>query len=304
MQHHELEQLVERITDQVMQRVSPAGQSARAPQAPGGRWLTDPLNDTAFRCEGCAPVELLQAAPDRVGTLPFAAHDNALTPAVESIAGMIDHTLLKPDATPEDIEQLCHEAVRHRFMSVCVNPSHVRLAASVVGNSGVKVCAVVGFPLGTTLSDVKAYETRRAIEEGASEIDMVLPIGMLKAGRHNYVAHDILEVVRAAGPRVVTKVILETCLLTDEEKRIACRLARDAGATFVKTSTGFSSGGATSEDVRLMRQEVGAALGVKASGGIRSQSDAVQMIQSGANRIGASASVAIATGETGGDAGY
>ncbi|MGE3165513.1 MAG: deoxyribose-phosphate aldolase [Planctomycetota bacterium] len=213
-----------------------------------------------------------------------------------SLADFIDHTLLKPDATPADVEQLCHEAVQYRFKSVCVNSSHVRLASQVVGNSGVKVCAVVGFPLGATLSDVKAYETRRAIEEGATEIDMVLAIGMLKAGRHGYVAHDILEVVEAAGPRIVTKVILETCLLDEPQKVIACRLAKEAGASFVKTSTGFSSGGATADDVRLMRREVGAAMGVKASGGVRTTDDALLMLRSGASRIGASASVAIVTG--------
>lgn len=307
MNERDLSQLVERITDQVVADLSrgSSGMQGSGNQSSGGdqdpypyRWLTDPLNDTNFRCARCTPNELLQEAPDRVGTLPLGEipGEPAFANAMESLAGLIDHTLLKPDATPENIETLCHEAVEYGFKSVCVNPSHVRHAAQVVGNSGVKVCAVVGFPLGATLTDVKAFETKRAIEEGASEIDMVLPIGMLKAGRHGYVAHDILEVVRAAGPNVITKVILETCLLSDEEKIVACRLSKEAGACFVKTSTGFSSGGATAEDVRLMRREVGSALGVKASGGMRSTEDALRMVRSGANRIGASASVAIAQG--------
>ena len=292
MKTPEFDALVERITDQVADRLLASG-------SPGDRrWFTDPLNDTCFRSSECQPEALIRESPDRIGTLPFGGPDGNLPGSVAaSVAGIIDHTLLKPDATPQDVEALCHEAVRYRFKSVCVNPSFVRLASQVVGNSGVKVCAVVGFPLGATLTDVKATETRRAIEEGASEIDMVAAIGMLKARRHSYVAHDILEVVRAAGPGVVTKVILETCLLDDDEKVTGCRLAREAGASFVKTSTGFSSGGATPEDVRLMRREVGEDLGVKASGGVRDMDGVLEMVRCGANRIGASASVAIVTEE-------
>ncbi|MEM7164642.1 MAG: deoxyribose-phosphate aldolase [Planctomycetota bacterium] len=294
MNPHEREQLIDQITDAVFSQF----QTQSAPNPAAQRWLTDPLNDTVFRCDRCQPTQLLEAAPDRVGTLPFFTEQNATAPASvsEMVAGIIDHTLLKPDATPRDIEKLCHEAVRYHFKSVCVNPSFVRLAQQVVGTSGVKVCAVVGFPLGTTLTDVKAYETRRAIEEGATEIDMVIAVGMLKAGMHNYVAHDILEVVRSAGPGIIVKVILETCLLTDEEKVIGCRLAKEAGAHFVKTSTGFSSGGATDEDVRLMRETVGSGVGVKASGGVRDLDDAMKMIESGANRLGCSASVEIVQG--------
>ncbi|MEE8141676.1 MAG: deoxyribose-phosphate aldolase [Planctomycetota bacterium] len=214
------------------------------------------------------------------------------------IAQLIDHTLLKPDATPRDIEQLCQEALRFRFKSVCINPIYVSLARQHVGDSGVHVCAVVGFPLGANLTATKVEETRRALADGASEIDMVLPVGMLKAGRHSYVAHDIMEVVHAAGHGTVVKVILETCLLEKQEKIHACRLAREAGASFVKTSTGFSSGGATPEDVRLMRREVGEDLGVKASGGIRDLDDVLNMVRSGASRIGASASVAIVSGKS------
>ena len=293
---HERQQLVEQITEAVysqFQSSSPQGATSAS-----CRWMTDPLNDTVFRQDRCQPTQLLQASPDRIGSLPFFCADNTQAPSSieEMVAGTIDHTLLKPDATPRDIEQLCHEAVKYRFKSVCVNSSFVRLASQVVGTSGVKVCAVVGFPLGTPLTDVKAYETRRAIEEGATEIDMVLAVGMLKAGMHNYVAHDILEVVRAAGPGIIVKVILETCLLTDEEKVVACRLAKEAGAHFVKTSTGFSTGGATVEDVRLMRDTVGHNVGVKASGGVKNLDDAMQMIEGGANRLGCSASVEIVQG--------
>lgn len=300
---HEREQLVTQITDAVYaqfeaREATGAAPSNSATAHSGQRWLTDPLNDTVFRCDRCQPTQLLEASPDRIGSLPFFSGDNATAPASvgEMVAGLIDHTLLKPDATPRDIEQLCHEAVRYQFKSVCVNASFVRLASQVIGTAGVKVCAVVGFPLGATLTDVKAYETRRAIEEGATEIDMVIAVGMLKAGMHNYVAHDILEVVRTAGPGVIVKVILETCLLTDEEKVVACRLAKEAGAHFVKTSTGFSSGGATDDDVRLMRKTVGTGIGVKASGGVRDLDDAMHMIESGANRLGCSASVEIVQG--------
>ncbi|MFN0058791.1 MAG: deoxyribose-phosphate aldolase [Planctomycetota bacterium] len=216
---------------------------------------------------------------------------------------MIDHTLLKPDVTPQQIVALCEDASEHGFRTVCVNPCHVALAARELGrgrrgDSAPGVCAVVGFPLGATLSDVKAFEARRAVEEGATEIDMVLSIGLLKARRDGYVVADIAEVVRAVPRGMIVKVILETCLLTEEEKRQACRLAREAGAGFVKTSTGFSTGGATPADVRLMREEVGRALGVKASGGIRTEADAWTMVLNGATRIGASASVAIVSGAT------
>lgn len=214
------------------------------------------------------------------------------------LAQMIDHTLLKPEATMQEIENLCAEAKHYGFVCVCVNPSYVKLCADLLRNSGVKVCTVIGFPLGATSSAAKAFETERAIKHGASEVDMVINIGMLKSGEYDYVEHDIFTVVDAAHRlRVLTKVIIETGLLNDDEKVKACALAKHAGADFVKTSTGFVKGGATVEDVALMRKVVGPELGVKASGGVRSKKQALALIASGATRIGASASVKIVTGE-------
>jgi deoxyribose-phosphate aldolase len=210
---------------------------------------------------------------------------------------MIDHTLLKPDATADKIAQLCFEAKKYHFASVCVNPSYVQLCADLLKGTDVIVCTVIGFPLGATATEVKAFEAKNAIEHGATEIDMVMNIGALKAGDNELVAHDIhevAEVVHAAG--ALLKVIIETALLTDEEKVIACLLAKEAGADFVKTSTGFSGGGATVHDVALMRRAVGPELGVKASGGIHSAEEAEQMIAAGATRIGASAGVKIVKG--------
>ena len=211
-----------------------------------------------------------------------------------SLAGMIDHTLLKPDATPEMIAQLCFEARKYHFASVCVNPTHVKLCADLLRGSDVKVCTVIGFPLGATSPEVKVFETRNALENGATEIDMVINIGALKAGESEFVARDIrgvVEVGHAAGALV--KVIIETALLTDEEKVIACLFAKEAGADFVKTSTGFSGGGATVHDIELMRKTVGPNIGVKASGGIRTLEDAEALVAAGATRIGASAGVKI-----------
>lgn len=210
----------------------------------------------------------------------------------KKLAGMIDHTLLKADATPEAVRRLCAEARQWRFASVCVNGSYVELAARELAGSGVKVCTVVGFPLGAASSAAKAAEARDAVERGADEVDMVLNVGRLKAGDDAYVQDDVAAVRKAADGRTL-KVILETCLLTDAEKERACRICREAGADFVKTSTGFSTGGATEADVALMRAAVGPDGGVKASGGIRTRSDAERMIAAGASRIGASASVAI-----------
>lgn len=214
------------------------------------------------------------------------------------IAGMIDHTLLKPDATVQQVEQLCREAKQYGFASVCINPSYVRLCAKILKDTTVKVCTVIGFPLGATSSETKAFEAERAIQDGAREIDMVINVGMLKSAEYQYVENDVAGVVRT-GKRhgVITKVIIETGLLTDEEKVKACLLAKNAGANFVKTSTGFSKGGATVGDVALMRKVVGSSLGVKASGGVRTQEDAKALIESGADRIGASASVMIVTGD-------
>ena len=215
-----------------------------------------------------------------------------LTPA--ALAACIDHTLLKPDATPADIERLCAQAVRFGFKAVCVNPWHLSLAVRCLRNSAPAAITVAGFPLGASQTLVKAREAGLAVEQGAAEVDMVLNIGALKAGEMALVRQDIFEVVQACGPAPV-KVILETCLLTDAEKELACRLAVDAGAAFVKASTGFSSGGATEADVRLLRSIVGPQIGVKASGGIRTLDDALRLLAAGADRLGASASVRMIT---------
>lgn len=213
------------------------------------------------------------------------------------LAGFIDHTLLKPDATAADIDRMCSEAIEYGFASVCVNPTWAKRVAEHLRGSGVVACCVVGFPLGATTPEIKAMEARRAIRDGAREIDMVLNVGALKSGDHDLVRRDIAgvaEACREAG--ALCKVILETALLTDEEKVIASHLAVEARADFVKTSTGFGPGGATVYDVALMREAVGPKVGVKASGGIRSAEDVKQMIAAGATRIGASAGVQIVTG--------
>ncbi len=209
----------------------------------------------------------------------------------------IDHTLLKPDATKDQIEKLITEAKKYDFASVCVNPTWVATAAEGLAGTDVKVCTVIGFPLGANTSAVKAFETKDAIANGADEVDMVINIGALKAGDNQAVEADIRAVVEAANG-TLTKVIIEACLLTDEEKVRACQLAQKAGADFVKTSTGFSTGGATVADVALMRQTVGPDMGVKASGGARSYEDTIAFIEAGASRIGASAGVAIMEGLT------
>lgn len=214
-----------------------------------------------------------------------------------NIARMIDHTILKPEATEAEIMQLCKEAVEYNFASVCVNPSMVAKAASILESTPVKVCTVIGFPLGATTTEVKAFETEDTIKKGATEVDMVINVGKLKEGDLAYVKNDIQAVVNAAKGKALTKVIIETCLLSDEEKVIACQLSKEAGADFVKTSTGFSKGGATAHDIKLMRETVGPDMGVKASGGVRSREDALVMIENGATRIGASASIAICEGK-------
>jgi deoxyribose-phosphate aldolase len=218
------------------------------------------------------------------------------------IASIIDHTLLKPEATSDQIDQLCQEAAEHGFASVCVNPYWVARAAERLKGTGVKVCTVVGFPLGATTKEAKAFETKQAIQNGASEIDMVMNIGALKSGDLEAVREDIQAVVEAADGLLV-KVILETGLLNDEEIRVASEKAKAAGAHFVKTSTGFGHGGATVEAVRIMREAVGREMGVKASGGIRDLETAQRMVEAGATRIGASSSVAIVTGGQG-NSGY
>ncbi len=212
----------------------------------------------------------------------------------EELARYIDHTLLKADATEEQIRKLCREAIDYHFASVCVNPAYVALSAKELEGTDIKVASVVGFPLGATLPEVKAFEAGAVIRDGAQEIDMVINIGALKSGRDDLVQEDIAGVVAAAhGAGVLVKVIIEAALLTDDEKVRACRLAKAAGADYVKTSTGFGPGGATIEDVRLMRKTVGPEMGVKAAGGIRSAEKALAMIEAGATRIGASAGVRI-----------
>lgn len=216
----------------------------------------------------------------------------------EELAKMIDYTLLKPEATKKDIVNLCEEARKHGFASVCVNPVYVSLAAEALKRTDVNVCTVIGFPLGANTPEVKAFETKNAIEHGAQEVDMVINIGALKSGDYELVKRDIKGVVEVAkvSEKTTIKVILETGSLTDEEKVIACKLAMEAEADFVKTSTGFGVGGATIHDVKLMRDTVGRKLGVKASGGIRTFEEAISMINAGANRIGTSVGVAIIEG--------
>ena len=210
----------------------------------------------------------------------------------KTIASMIDHTLLKPEATPAQVEKLCAEAAEYHFASVCVNPVYIPLAARLLKGTGVKVCCVVGFPLGAIAPEQKAAEAASCAAMGAEELDMVIHVGAAKAGDWALVQRDIAGVVKAAAGRTV-KVIIETCLLTDEEKVKACEAAKAAGADFVKTSTGFSTGGATTHDIALMRKTVGPEMGVKASGGIRDYATAMAMIEAGANRIGASAGIEI-----------
>ena len=250
---------------------------------------------------GCRTIEV-EVCPDSVRRVIDAGAcrigmAGCPVPEMGDMASTIDHTLLKPEATSADIDELCGEALQHKFASVCVNGVFVRRAAEILRGSGVLVCAVIGFPLGAMASEVKVYEARRAVEEGACEIDMVIHVGALKAGHDDLVERDIAGVAQVChqlGARL--KVIIEACLLSDEEKTRACRLAKAAGADFVKTSTGFSKGGATVDDVALMRAAVGPRLGVKAAGGVRDEATVQAMIDAGATRVGASASVAIVTG--------
>jgi deoxyribose-phosphate aldolase len=246
--------------------------------------------------EDCCPTRVQPIVAAGATRLGLAASGGA--PA--EIAAIIDHTLLKPEATRTQIEQLCREAVEFRFATVCVNPTWVALCAARLRPSPIAVCAVVGFPLGATTPDVKQYETRRALFDGAREIDMVMNIGALKSGDLRLVERDIdavVSVCREAG--ALTKVILETALLTDEEKTTACVLAKAAGADYVKTSTGFGPGGATVADVALMRRVIGGDMGVKAAGGVRDRADVDALVAAGASRIGASASVRILKGAEG-----
>ncbi|KNF09951.1 deoxyribose-phosphate aldolase DeoC [Gottschalkia purinilytica] len=215
---------------------------------------------------------------------------------MNNVASMIDHTILKSNTTKETIKKVCEEAKMYKFASVCVNPYYVKLAKQELEETDVKVTSVIGFPLGSSLKEVKAFETKKAIEDGADELDMVINIGALKDKDYDVVKDDILAVVTEAKDKALVKVIIETCLLTDEEKVKACKIAKECGADFVKTSTGFSTGGAKISDVKLMRETVGTDIGVKASGGIKNLDIASEMIRSGANRLGASSSVDIVKG--------
>lgn len=220
-----------------------------------------------------------------------------------NIAKLIDHTVLKPDTKKEDVIKVLEEAKKYNFASVCINPTWVKLAAEELAGHDVDVCTVIGFPLGANTTETKVFETKDVIAKGATEVDMVINVGALKDGDNEFVEKDIYEVVQAAKGKALVKVIIETCLLTDEEKVRACQLAVKAGADYVKTSTGFSTGGATAEDIALMRKTVGENVGVKASGGVRTREDAEKMVKAGASRIGASASVAIVLNDTNGGTG-
>ena len=260
---------------------------------------SDPCFADSKSCNGCGfcssrrPKDigkLIDAGADRISSSP-----GGIKPK-EKLANSIDHTLLKPDATKEELQVVCDEAIKWNFATVCVNSSNISFVAKQLNSSGVKAIAVVGFPLGASTTSAKAFEARSAIREGAREIDMVINIGALKSKDYAVVITDICKVVEASKPYPV-KVILETSNLKLEEKIIACALAKAGGAKFVKTSTGFGSGGATIEDIELMRKIVGSEIGVKASGGVKTKQEAENMIRAGANRIGASASVSIVTGK-------
>ncbi len=261
------------------------------------------LDDCDHCTEECAGDICVRTCFDRVGRVVNAGATRITSslggiPEDPSVARMIDHTLLKPDATADQIAQLCFEARKYEFASVCVNPAYVKMCAELLRGSPVKVGTVVGFPLGASSSEVKVFETETALRDGATEIDMVINIGALKAKDYDLVAKDINGVVRMAhSAGALVKVIIETALLDDEEKTTACLLAKEAGADFVKTSTGFSGGGATVEDIALMRRAVGPEMGIKASGGVKTYTDAQRMVLAGATRIGASAGVKIVQGE-------
>jgi deoxyribose-phosphate aldolase len=277
-----LENIIEQITRQVlllMQEETDAG--------PGN--AASPSISASNYVECVQPV--VRAGADRI------ASTLGIMPTDGTMAHLIDHTLLKPDATQDEIAQLCYEARKYGFASVCVNPANVELCAQLLKGSDVLVCTVVGFPLGATSTEAKVFETQQAIREGATEVDMVINVGAVKSRDYELVERDIASVARAChADAAILKVIIEAALLTDEEKVVACQLAKVAGADFVKTSTGFGPGGATAEDVALMRRVVGPTMGVKAAGGIHSYEEAQQMIAAGASRIGASASVKIIQG--------
>ncbi len=276
----DLEHLVEQITDVIVARLNGDAEEQAA------------LCGCGTACFNRCPERMQRVVDAGASRIGLVLGESA---SARDWASLVDHTLLKPEASERDIQRLCEEAAQYRFASVCVNPTWVRSAACILRGSGVPVCTVIGFPLGATLPDVKAYETRRVIHEGAREVDMVINIGALKSGDDCAVEHDIHSVVEAAHEyEVLTKVIIEAALLTDEEKVRACLAAKRAGADFVKTSTGFAKSGATVADVALMRQAVGSEMGVKAAGGVKGITDARAMLEAGATRIGASVGVKIA----------
>ncbi len=282
-----VQNIIEEITREVLLRLNQPQDSSHGPTC------------------NCKDGSCVQNCADKVNQVVNAGASRVTStlgvkPKNSSVASMIDHTLLKPDASQDQIAQLCYEAKKYNFASVCINPSQVKLAAQLLKDSSVKVCTVVGFPLGATSSSVKAYETQQAIRDGATEIDMVINIGALKSQDYPTVFEDIGAVVRTAhAGNAIVKVIIEAALLTDEEKVVASQLSKAAGADFVKTSTGFGPGGAKLEDVALMRKVVGPDIGVKAAGGVGSFADARAMIAAGATRIGASAGVKIVREEAG-----
>jgi len=313
------ERLIDLITQKVMEElnregaaqttapIGPPGVATRMADSPPPHQVDHHDPETCERCRdwGVCGVK----TPEETRLLADAGASRIVatigyTPAADGLGGLIDHTLLKPDASREMVEQLCREAAEYRFASVCVNPNWVPLCREMLRGTGVKVCTVIGFPLGAHSPDVKGYEARRAVEQGAEEVDMVINIGALKSKDYALVEQDIRGVVQAAGPNTVVKVIIETSLLTREEKIMASSLAKAAGAHYVKTSTGFAGGGATVEDVKLMRETVGPEIGVKASGGIKTKEDAAAMVAAGATRLGASAGVKIVRGEKGESKGY
>ena len=314
----ERDNLVELITRQVMAAIQRSNATSApaapphtyAPAAPVQGLAPGAVVHDPTTCERCRNWGVTGArGPDETRLLAAAGASRVVTtmgycPASDGLASLIDHTLLKPDATREEVEQLCREAAQFCFASVCVNPNWVALCRELLRGSGVKVCTVIGFPLGAHLPDIKAYETKRAIEQGAEEVDMVINIGALKSRDYALVEQDIHSVVQAAGGRALVKVILETSLLTRDEKVMGSTLAKAAGADFVKTSTGFAGGGATVEDVQLMRETVGPEMGVKASGGVRTKEDAEKMVAAGATRLGASAGVKIVRGEAAAEGKY
>jgi deoxyribose-phosphate aldolase len=288
------EQLVNRITEILLAELE-----GRSPQR--GFPSTLLPHGVCPDCDawGACPRHCLaevQVAFD-AGATRAAGTPGFVCPAEDGVRSRIDHTLLKPEATTDDIRRLLAEAKENCFASVCINPNYVALSAEELRGTPVKVCTVVGFPLGAHLPEIKAFETRRAVQDGAQEIDMVINIGALKSREYTLVGRDIAGVIEAAGSGVVVKTILEMALLSEEEKVAGCTIAREVSADFVKTSTGFAKGGATVEDVRLMRRVVGPEMGVKAAGGIRSREDAEAMIEAGATRLGTSASVKIVKGE-------